>query len=77
METQKTKIKYLGIDEDITQFFSESDEIFTDRIEVLKKMEDEKIPWKDALKLSKVYINAKYKKCKYIPQLYYSIKKYI
>jgi hypothetical protein len=76
METQTTIIKYLGKDENITQFFSESDEFFADRIDVIKKMEAENIPWKDALKLSKVYINAKYKKCKYSPQLYFSVKKY-
>lgn len=77
METQITTINYMGNDEAVTQFFSESDEIFNDRIEVLKKMEIDNVPWKDALKLSKIYINAKYKKCKYTSQLYNSIKKYL
>ncbi len=77
METQEKTIKYLDKDEIITQFFSESEEVFNDRLEFLKKLEEEKIPWKDALKLSKIYMNVKYKKCKYTPQLYYSIKKYL
>lgn len=77
METQIETINYLTNNESITKYFSESDEIFNDRIELLKKLELEKIPYKDALKLTKIYINVKYKKCKYNPQLYHLIKKYI
>jgi hypothetical protein len=77
METQNQIITYLEKDETIVKFFSESNEIFNDRIELLKKLEKEKIPWKDALKLSKIYINTKYKKCRYCPILYHSIKKYL
>jgi len=77
METQIENITYLDKNESIVKFFSESDEIFNDRIELLTKLEKEKVPYKDALKLTKIYINVKYKKCKYSPQLYHSIKKYI
>jgi hypothetical protein len=77
METQIENITYLNKTESIVKFFAESDEIFNARIELLKKLELEKISYKDALKLTKIYINVKYKKCKYNPQLYYLIKKYI
>ena len=56
METQIETINYLTNNESIIKYFSESDEIFNDRIELLKKLELEKIPYKDALKLTKIYI---------------------
>jgi cell shape-determining protein MreC len=77
METQIQKITYLNKEEQITQFFSESDEIFNDRLEVIKKLEKENIAFKDALKLSKIYANCKYKKCKYAPTIYHSIKRFL
>ena len=42
-----------------------------------EKLELEKTPFKDALKLTKVYTNVKYKNCKYNPQLYNLIKSYL
>jgi hypothetical protein len=77
METQNRNITYLNKEEKIIQFFSESDEIFNDRLTFLKKLESESISWKEAIKLSKIYVNVKYKKCKYSPQIYYLVKKYI
>jgi len=77
METQIENITYLDKKETIIKFFSESDEIFNARIELLQKLEKEKVTFKDALKLTKIYIYIKYKKCKYSPQLYHLIKKYI
>ena len=77
METESHVIKYNNKDETIIQFLSESDEYFNSRLEVLKKLEEDKIEWKDALKFSKIYANVKYKKCKYNPQIYHLIKKYL
>lgn len=77
METQTINIKYLDKNEIVVKFFSESDEIFKDRLDLLKKLELEKTPFKDALKLTKVYTNVKYKNCKYNSQLYNSIKNYL
>lgn len=76
METQTINIKYLDKNEIIVKFLSESDEIFNNRMDLLKKLEIEKIPFKDALKLTKVYTNVKYKNCKYNSQLYNLIKNY-
>jgi hypothetical protein len=77
MENQTQKIKYKNKEEIITQFFSESDEQFNSRLELLKKLEEENIIWKEALKISKIYYNFKFKKCRYTPQVYYMIKKYL
>jgi hypothetical protein len=77
METQIENITYLDKNESIVKFFNESDEVFNSRIELLRKLEKEEVPYKDALKLTKIYINVKYKKCKYNPQLYHAIKKFI
>jgi len=77
METQNHIIKYNNKDESIIQFLSESDEHFNSRLELLKKLEIDKVEWKDALKFSKIYANIKFKNCKYSPQIYYFIKKYL
>lgn len=77
METQIHTVTYLNKEEHITQFFSESDEIFNDRLELIKKLEKENMAFKEALKLSKIYINCKYKKCKYAPTIYHSVKSYL
>jgi hypothetical protein len=61
----------------ITQYFCESDEQFTLRIELIKKLEEKKIDYKQALKLSKIYYNVKFKKCKYTPVIYNMIRNYL
>jgi hypothetical protein len=77
METQIHKIIYLDKEEKITQFLLESDEQYKDRIEFIRKLEKENINWKECIKLSKIYYNVKYRKCKYIPYIYNKIKKYL
>ncbi len=77
METQNTYITYLGKEEQIVQFLSESTEYFNDRLEFIRKLEKENILWKEANKLSKIYYNIKFKKCKYVPIIYNRIKKYL
>jgi hypothetical protein len=77
METQNHKITYLNKEVEITQFLSESDEHFQARLELLKRLEKDNINWKDANKLSKIFYNSKYKKCRYTPIVYNMIKKYL
>ena len=77
METQTQIIKYQNKDETIIQFFSESNEQFNDRLELLKKLEKTNIEWKEALKISKIYYNVKFKNCKYSNQVYFLVKKYL
>lgn len=77
MENQINVIKYQDKDEKITQFLMESNEQYEDRLQIIKKMENENMLWKESLSLSKVYYNVKYRKCKYNPYLYNKIKKYL
>jgi hypothetical protein len=77
MESQIHQIKYLNKDVDILQYLCESDEQFNYRIEIIKKFEKKNIEWKQAQKLSKIYYNVKFKKCRYSPIVYNMIKDYI
>jgi hypothetical protein len=77
METQLNKINYLGRMETITQYLCESDEQYKARLEFILKLEKDKIIWKDACKISKLYYNITFKKCKYSQETYGLIKKYL
>jgi len=77
MESQIQQIKYLNKNVNITQFLCESDEQFNSRLELIKKLEEKNIEWKQAQKLSKLYYNVKFKKCRYSPIVYNMIKDYL
>lgn len=77
METQIHKITYMGKDVELTQYLCESDEQFNSRLEVIKKMEEKNVEWKQAQKLSKIYYNVKFKKCRYTPMVYNMIRQYL
>ncbi len=77
MESQIHQIKYLDKNIEITQYLCESDDQFLSRIELIKKLEEKKIDYKQALKLSKIYYNIKFKKCKYTPVVYNMIRNYL
>lgn len=77
MESQTHKIKYLKGEYDIVQYLCESDEQFEKRLKFIKKLEEDNIQWKDALKYSKIYYNSNFKNCKYTPMVYNMIKKYL
>tara|TARA_E500000178_G_C16879381_1_gene688256 strand:- start:848 stop:1069 length:222 start_codon:yes stop_codon:yes gene_type:complete len=55
----------------------ESDKIFNDRIEFIKRANQDLNDIKESVRLSKVYINYKYKKCKYSQDLFFKIKNYL
>jgi hypothetical protein len=77
MESQIQQIKYLNKNVNITQYLCESDDQFNSRLELIKKLEEKKIEWKQAQKLSKIYYNVKFKKCRYSPIVYNMIKDYL
>jgi len=70
------EIKYLGKNEKLIKFFSESENVFEKRLEFIKKLEKDKIDFKQSEKYSKIWCNMKYKKCKYQKKIYFFIKKY-
>lgn len=59
----------------INKYYSESITHFKLRIEFIKKMEN-KEDFKEALRLSKVWMNIKFKEARYVAPLYHKIKKY-
>lgn len=77
MESQIHQIRYLDKDVEITQYLCESNEQFTSRLELIKKLEKQNIEWKQTYKLSKIYYNVQFKKCRYTPIVYNMIKDYI
>jgi len=77
METQEHMIIYLNTQSNIVQFLSESNEQFKDRLELIKKLEKNNIDFNNAINISKIYYNVKYKKCKYAPFVYNRVKKYL
>ena len=67
------KIKYLNKTETIIKFYSESESIFNERINFIKKVEKKKIKFKEALKYSKIWSNIKFKECKYNKKVYLKV----
>ena len=56
----------------------ETEKIFNERLMFIKKfLNDNPDYFKEAERLSKVYIYIKYYECKYIPELYFKVKKYL
>jgi hypothetical protein len=71
---KELNIVYLDTNEKIIKFNCESNKRFALRILFIKILENKKIKWKEANKLSKIWYNIKFNNCKYVPQIY---KKYI
>lgn len=67
-------ITYLNKLVNITKFTSESNYCFNKRIELIRLIEKDNIPWKEAHKLSKIWYNIKLNNAKYNSDLY---KKYL
>jgi len=73
MESQYKTIKYQDKEVKVTQYLSESDEQFNNKLIIIKKLEEQNIPLKEANKLSKIWYNVKYKNCKYPRENYNKI----
>lgn len=69
MEEEKS-INYLNNNEKIIRYNSESNNRFNQRLQLIKLFESKQIKWKEANKLSKIWYNIKYNKCKYSPSIY-------
>jgi hypothetical protein len=71
---EEVTIVYLNNQEKLTKFFTESNLVFNQRIEIIRLMEKDNIKWKEAHKLSKIWYNIKFNNAKYNSDLY---KKYL
>jgi hypothetical protein len=65
MENNFITIKYLNNNVKILKYLSESNKIFNKKIKFIKKLEKNKIKWKDAIKITNLWEAIKYNKCKY------------
>jgi hypothetical protein len=73
METNYIKIQYMDNTVTILQYVSESNMQFNKRIEYIRLLEASKVEWSDAYKYSKIWYCIKFKKCKYLPEIYNKI----
>ena len=72
--SEEITIMYLNKSEKMTKFVTESENTFNIRVELIKLMEKDNLPWKEAHKLSKIWYNIKLNNAKYNNDLY---KKYL
>jgi len=76
METNYIEIEYLKNKVKILRYISESNNNFELRLNYINKLEKHNIPWNEANKLSLLWYNIKFKKCKYNKDLYITVLKY-
>jgi hypothetical protein len=76
MENNYINIDYMGKTEKVLSYLSETKIQFQKRLEYIKKLENNKINWKEANRLSKIWFCIKFKNCKYIPEVYHLVTKY-
>jgi hypothetical protein len=76
METNYINIQYMNNTVTILQYVSESNIQFNKRIEYIRLLEAAKVEWIDAYKYSKIWYCIKFKKCKYLPEIYNKIISY-
>ena len=62
---------------EIYRFDGESDKIFNERIDFIKKVFKDTNNLKESIRLSKVWVNFTYNKCKYDSNVYYKLRKYL
>ena len=77
MENNNKEIMYMNKPIKILQYLSESNSDFNKRLEYIKKLEEKNIDWKEAIKLSRLWYCITIKKCKYPPETYNKVKKYM
>ena len=70
METNNIEITYMNNKVTILKYISESQTQFNKRIEYIRLLEIANVDWKEAYRLSKIWYCIKFKKCKYMPEIY-------
>ena len=76
MENNYHIIEYLNDKIKILQYLSESNNQFNNRLLYIKKLENNKLNYKEAIRMSKIWYSIKYKKCKYQQEIYNYIMKF-
>ena len=76
MEQNYIEINYQNKSVKLLQYLSESNNQFNKRLEYIQKLEKVNVDWKDTQRLCKVWYCIKYKKCKYLSELYHKVLSY-
>lgn len=76
MESNYIEIDYINKKEYILQYISESNNNFELRLNYIRKLEKHNVSWDDAIKLSLLWYNIKFRKCKYNKDLYIKVISY-
>ena len=61
----------------VDRFDNESNKVFDERIDFIKKVYQNTKNSKEAINLSKIWVNYKYNGCRYQPSVFQKIKKYL
>jgi len=61
----------------IKKLDAESDKIYKERCDIIETINNDIDNLKESIRLSKIWVNFKYNKCRYTPEVYRMIKKYI
>jgi hypothetical protein len=77
MENNYKQIIFMNKSIKLLKYLSESNNDFNKRIEFIKTLEDKDIDWKEAIKLSRLWYCIIIKKCKYPPETFNKVKKYL
>lgn len=63
--------------ENIPRLDSESNNVYQERLIFINKVLEDKIELKEAVRLSKIWLNFKYNNCRYSHEVYNNLKKYL
>tara|TARA_A100001015_G_C14898789_1_gene675515 strand:+ start:200 stop:433 length:234 start_codon:yes stop_codon:yes gene_type:complete len=69
-------IKYQNKNNKIIKFYSESEYRFSERLNFIKKLEKNNLNFKEAVRISKIWSNIKFKDIKYQIKIFKLVKKY-
>lgn len=61
----------------IIKLDGESEKIFQERLEFIKKVYQDKKDFKEAVNLSKIWLNFTYNQCRYQQEVFTKLKKYL
>ena len=61
----------------IDKIEGESNKVYQERLEFIKKVNSDINNMKEAIRLSKIWVNFKYKNCRYTSDVFYKIKPYL
>ena len=62
---------------DIERTLDESDKVYQDKLEFYQRANTQLKDPKESIRLSKIYINFKYKNCRYSPEVFKKIKPFL